>query len=89
MSLMRGLIWRALQSEVACTNPTHTSTGTHLSTTSNIFTKKGPIELKLCICALVDIVITIVVFFLYKVLREMKSKKEPLSRRPMDAASEL
>jgi tryptophan-rich sensory protein len=34
--------------------------------TSNIFTKMGSIRLKLCICTLVDILITIVVF-LYKV----------------------
>ena len=68
---------------------THTSTGTHLSTTSNIFTKMGPIELKLCICTLVDIPITIVVFFVCQVARKTRLKKRPLSRWPMDAVSEL
>ena len=68
---------------------THTSTGTHLSTTSNIFTKTDPFELKLCICALVDIPITIVVFFVCQVARKTRLKKGPLSRWPMDAVSEL
>ena len=49
----------------------------------------GPIELKLRICALVDIPITIVVFFVCQVARKTRSKKRPLSRWPMDAVSEL
>ena len=49
----------------------------------------GPIELKFCICALVDIPITIVVFFVCQVARKTSRKKGPLSRWPMDAVSEL
>jgi hypothetical protein len=59
---------------------THTSTGTHLSTTSNIFAIKGTIELKLCKWALVDIVIKIVVIFLYKVARKARLKKGPVAQ---------
>ena len=66
----------------------HFDRETHLSTTSNIFTKVGPIELKLCICALVDIPITIVVFFVCQDARKTRSKKGPLSRWPIDAVSE-
>ena len=54
-----------------------------------IFTKMGPIELKLCICALVDIPITIAAFFVCQVARKTRLKKRPLSRWPMDAVSEL
>ena len=78
-----------LRGDTAVLSWTHTSTVTHLSTTSNIFTKMGPIELKLCICALVDIHITIVVFFVCQVARKTRSKKGPLSRWPMDAVSRL
>ena len=49
----------------------------------------GSIELKVCICDLVDILITTVVFFLYQVARKTRSKKVPLSRRLVDAVLEL
>jgi len=68
---------------------THTSTTTHLSTNSNIFTKLRPIELKLRICSLGNILSKIVVFFKYKVAGTMTSKNRPLSRRPTDDVSEL
>jgi hypothetical protein len=53
----------------------------------HIFTKMGPIELKLCICTLIDILITIETFFLYKVVRKTRSEKRPQSRRLIDAVS--
>jgi len=59
---------------------THTSTMTHLSATSNISTKSGPNELKLCICAIVYILMTMAVFFWCKVARKLKFWKWPLSR---------
>jgi hypothetical protein len=69
------LLVHATAATMSIQSLTHPSTRTHPSTTSNIFTKIGPIELKLCECTLVDILITIEVFFLYKVVRKMRSKK--------------
>ena len=43
----------------------------------------------MCSRSLVDIPITIVVFFVCQVARKTRSKKEPVSRWPMDAVSEL
>ena len=40
-------------------------------------------------CALVDIPITIVVFFVCQIARKTRSKEGPLSRWTMDAVSEL
>ena len=53
------------------------------------FTRMGSIVLKLCIYALVDILITKMVFFLYKVTRKTRSKIGPLSRSLKDAVPEL
>ena len=57
------------------------STTTHLSASSNILTKSGPIELKLCTRPIVYILMTMGVFFWCKVIRNLKICKWPLSHK--------
>ena len=59
---------------------THTSTTTHLSSTSNIFAKFGLMKLKICRHTTSRYYYRFVSFFKWKEMREKKLKKLPPSR---------